>query len=275
MMTGRRRARGPCLALAAAIALAAPGCSGTTDGSPGASTGTTAVAERKLTEEQRVTFSRVLQRNFEGKGATIDVRIPSSAVSMRVEMDWATTTGHGTIDNNGSPAEVYWTDLEVLDGTVDGLTEEMAKAGRPGVRFVSRQLDPTYSILDSVTSLLNALASETRENPVALQDQDLAYQGTRDLDGKAVDVYRFGRRVTYLVEPDTGLLAGVDATFATFNGVVEVRIRDRGDQAVRGPKTAEVVAGRDIPDLYKQLTGKALPGAAAGSTLAPPPSEAN
>ena len=255
---------------AALLPVAALGCSGAKDAGPGSAPGTTQFAERKLTEEQRVTFSRLLQRNFEGKGAQLDVRLPTSSVSMRVEMDWTTTTGHGVIDNNGSPSEVYWTDAELLDGTVEGLTDEMKKLGRPDVRFVSRPLDPTYAIIDGVTSLLNALASEQRENPVALQDQDIAYQGTRTVDGKTLDVYRFGRRVTYLVEPDTGLLAGVDATFASFNGVVEVRIRERGDQVVRGPKTAEVVLGTEIADVYKRLTGKALPGV-PGTTTPPAP----
>ena len=273
-MTRSARARVAAIALVLAVGVGttAAGCAGSKDDG-GAATGTTAPSgERKLTEEQRVQFSQILVKNHDAKGATIDVTLQPTGATMRVEIDWDTGLAHGTIDNDGQKTEIYWSTDELLDGTVEGLTAELDKAGEPGVRFVSRPLDPTYSQLDSLASLLNALSATQRENPVALQDQDIAYLGAREVDGRSVDVYRFGKRVTYLVDPATGEMVGIDATFASFPGTAEIRVRERGPQTVRGPKTAEVVDGAAIADLYQRLVGKPLPSGAlpgTSTTIAP------
>jgi len=236
----------------------------------------TTIAERPLTEEQRIVVSRLLQRNYEALGTTFTVRLPDGSATMRAEVEWAKGRGHATVVNDGVTSELFWTGTEMLDGTIPGLAEALAASGHPSGRFVSRQVEPTYSLLDIVVSILSGLGSETRDNPVALQDQDLAYQGQRNLDGRLVDVFRFGKRTYYLVDAATGEMVGLDATLASVDGIVEVRIVANAAVTVKGPKRDEVVAGVDVADLYRNLTGKDLPGVTTpqpqgtNSTFGPP-----
>lgn len=277
-MTRRTRAAVAVGAVGAAMAMAAgtAACSSTGGGpaaNPGSSTAPAAPPGSgvKLTEEQRVTLSRLLQRNYDAQGGELTVTLPGGTARMDAQVDWVRGIGHATVDNAGTTSEFTWTSDEVVDGTITGLADAMAAAGHPGVRFVARPLDPTYSVLDQIAAVVLSLASETRDNPVALADQDIGYLGRRTLDGREVDTYRFGQRTTYLVDPATGTLVGVDALLASVEGLVEVRVKSTGTQIVRGPRSVEVIAGAEVPDLYRQLTGKPLPQVTSTTSMSRQP----
>lgn len=233
---------------------------------PATTVATPPPTELELTEEQRRVLSLVLEKNFEAGGAAISVVLPGGASEMTAEVDWTRHFGHAVAVNDGRTVEFYFGPDHVLDGTVPDLTEALAANGIDGVRFVERALDPAYSTIDLISVFVLGLASEQRENPVGLADQDISYGGRRETQGRSVDVYRFADNVTYLVAVDDGTLVGVDASFKAIGGVVELRVTSLGPREVPGPHPVEVIAGTEISGLYRKLVGKPLPSSATTPT---------
>jgi hypothetical protein len=261
------------------VLLSVVGCGSSTPGD--VSSNSSVPAGKPLTLAQAEVLASVLTKNFDEGGALFTVAGRSNAqtgFTLNGSIDYTT----GTNDTKGTkgvaqatlritsegkePAdsELLWTKQEVLE-QIPGLTEAVAAKGVPDVKFVSRPLT-TSSPLDVVLNLLLGTASQQRENPALIQqgtDQGTsAFLRTDILRNTPVDVYRFGKKTTYWVGHDDGVLMRFEAILAIAPGVTVIDFLEHKPVSIPGPKANEVVFASEIPDVMKSLTGNTIPPAA-------------
>lgn len=269
-----------------AVLLAASGCGSSTP--KDASSTPSIPAGKPLTLAQAETLAGVLTKNYDAGGAVFSVTVPYSpqtTYSLNGSIDYTKDTGgpngaKGTkgvaqatlriTSNSGkdtADSALLWTKNEVIE-ELPGLTEAVAAKGRQGVKFVSRPLT-TSSPQDVVLNLLLGTASEQRENPALIQQGteqgDSAFLRTDTLRNTPVDVYRFGKRTTYWVGHEDGVLMRLEATLAIAPGVTVIDFLEHKPVSIPGPTTAEVILASDIPDIMKALTDNTI------APAAPPP----
>jgi hypothetical protein len=245
-------------------------------------------AGKPLTLAQAEVLAGVLTKNYDAGGAVFSVTVPYSpqtTYSLSGSIDYTKDTGgpQGTKGTKGvgqatlritsnsgkdtADSALLWTKNEVIE-ELPGLTEAVAAKGRPGVKFISRPLT-TSSPQDVVLNLLLGTASEQRENPALIQQGteqgDSAFLRTDTLRNTPVDVYRFGKRTTYWVGHDDGILMRLEATLAIAPGVTVIDFLEHKAVSIPGPTTAEVILASDIPDIMKTLTDNTI------APAAPPP----
>jgi hypothetical protein len=256
------------------VLLSASGCSSS---KPKDATGNASLPVGKpLTLAQAEVLSGVLTTNYEAGGAVFSVTVPYSPQTtyvMNGSIDYTKGVAQSTlrITSNGgkdtADSELLWTKQEVLE-QLPGLTEAVAAKGRPGVKYVSRPLT-TSSPQDVVLNLLLGTASQQRENPALIQQGteqgDSAFLRTDTLRNTPVDVYRFGKKTTYWVGRDDGVLMRFEATLAIAPGVTVIDFLEHKPVSIPGPATSEVILATDIPDIMKALTGNTI------APAAPPP----
>ena len=149
------------------------------------------------------------------------------------------------------------------DGGIAGLPAAMAARGQPAVRWVARPLSPDSRVpLEVVLNVVLRLASDQRENPLLLRQRDTAFLCEEQVDGIAVNVYRFGARTVYWVDQQSGRLRKVAARLEVANGVTEIVLHDHRALTVLLPTATEVVAAETIPDVLARLEAPAaaVPG---------------
>ncbi len=219
-------------AITAAVALV-PACrSGPeTNATPG-SVASTAVPPRGavLTDDQASALSRVLFRNFEAGGATIDADIPFSKAArfvLHAEMDWTDPKGRGTLEtiySDGRPPEhqeVAWTTKQV--GISSG-----------GDMWQQRLLDPRQHPLDQILAIINSLAAQQRDNPVLIRQGPARYLGPDVVNGLPVDKFAYGERTIWYVD-SRGELVRVEVSTPSSAGAVGIDIRAPGPRVVHLP----------------------------------------
>jgi hypothetical protein len=233
-----------------------------------ASSSSSVPAGKPLTLAQAETLSGVLTKNFEAGGAVFTVTVPYSPQTtymLNGSIDYTKGTGQSTLSITSAgtaPAssELLWTKQEVIE-QIPGLTEAMAAKGRPGVTFVSRPLT-TSSPQDVVLNLLLGTASQQRENPALIQQGttqgEAAFLRTDNVRNTPVDVYRFGKKTTYWVGHDDGVLMRFEATLAIAPGVTVIDFLEHKPVSIPGPTVSEVVLASEIPDVMKSLTGNTI-----------------
>jgi hypothetical protein len=227
---------------------------------------------KPLTLAQAEVLASVLTKNFDEGGAVFTVTVPYGAqttYTLNGSIDYTKGTAQSTLritseGNDQADSELVWTKHEVLE-QIPGLTEAVAAKGLPGVTFVSRPLT-TSSPQDVVLNLLLGTASQQRENPALIQQGtaqgDSAFLRTDTLRNTPVDVYRFGKKTTYWVGHDDGLLMRFEANLAIAPGVTVIDFLEHKPVSIPGPKASEVVFASEIPDIMKSLTGNTIPPAA-------------
>jgi hypothetical protein len=253
------------------ILLTAPGC---TSSKP--KDASSVPVGKPLTLAQAETLAGVLTKNYDAGGAVFSVTVPYSpqtTYTLNGTIDYTKGVAQSTlsiVSNGGkdkADSELLWTKQEVLE-QLPGLTEAVAANGRAGVKFVSRPLT-TSSPQDVVLNLLLGTASQQRENPALIQQGteqgDSAFLRTDTLRNTPVDVYRFGKKTTYWVGRDDGVLMRFEATLAIAPGVTVIDFLEHKAVSIPGPTTSEVILATDIPDIMKTLTGNTV------APSAPPP----
>jgi hypothetical protein len=198
----------------------------------------------------------VLHRNLESGGAHFEATamIDGAAVSLRGVVSWTAHAGSAALQVGSIPPyEVRWT-ADAVFRAVPGLAERMAAAGHPGVRWVVLPADPQGRRLDVVIGLLVGLASTTPDNPVNMQQQpDVEWLRSGTVDGDEVDVFRKGRIELSIARSDA-MLRRLLAQLAFTDGPLQVDVSDFGSQPFAIPPSDEIIDGRQIPDVYAELT---------------------
>jgi hypothetical protein len=214
----------------------------------------------RLTTAQALTLSRMLIKNEEAKGAVAKIEVPfgtAARFTLTGPVDWAGDRGSFVLaakrsDDVAVPdSTVIWDRGAVLTEPA-GLEEAMAAKGRPGVKFAARAMDPSKVALDQVITFVGSLAVDRAENPILLRQGDTAFLGAKVVDGVTLDGYRFGK-TRYYINPSTGLLQRVEATFARYQEPVIITLSNHGPQTITVPSADAVVDAATIPDVMASL----------------------
>lgn len=227
-------ARGALVALACTAALAA-GCGGSDDDGGDAGTGTTATTTastaqgRPVSDEQALVLARLLQQNWQRGGATFTGTVPVSGVDVDLDgrVDFRSGRGDATLtDPQGQTRRYVWTRRSVQAQEAPGAR-----------RYVEQAPDADGDPVHAAIAFLNLLSAETIDNTANIKDQDARFLGAEGLDGRAVDVYRYGLngRTTYWVGHGDGLLRQAQATFPD-DSVLTVRLTGHRPVRVRLPR---------------------------------------
>lgn len=227
-------------------------CGGSTTGAKS----TTSPAPRVITAQEASVLASVLHRNLEAAGArfTASAAIDGAPVRLDGTVSWADHAGTAMLRvGSVAPYEVRWT-ADAVFRALPGLPERLASRGRPDVRWVVLPAEPTGRRLDVVISLLLGLAATTPDNPVNLQRQpDVQALGENAIDGRAVHVFRKGRIELWIDKHDS-MLRRAMAQLAFTDSALQIDVSGFGPQPFAIPPTDEIVDGREIPDVYRELT---------------------
>lgn len=239
------------LVAAGALALAACSSGGGAD----------AARAKALGDDDAAVLSQVLSRNYDAKGATFAASLlvrDGMTLTLQGEVDWVGHRGRADVrwegnDAPGRPVEVAWAGDTVVE-RLAGLGPALAAEGAPAAVWVGRPADTANGILDRAVQFVAKLSATQRDNPVLLQQGGKgAWVRTEKLDGAPVDVYRYGDATLFWVRVDDRRLVRVEGTLAGFAGPLVVRVLTTGEQAVLGPKTADVALVDDVRAVYDRL----------------------
>jgi hypothetical protein len=244
----------PRLVIAAAVSAALLAGAACGRGSDGAAA--ERATPRAVTSREAGVLADVLHRNFEAGGAHFDATASIGGAPIRFQgvVNWGDHAGSGFLGIGSLPPyEVRWT-ADAVFRAVPGLPERMAAQGRPGVRWVVLPADPQNTRLDVVIAVLVGLASTTPDNPVNVQQQaDVQWLGSETVGTDQVDVFRKGRIELYVARTDS-MLRRVLAPLAFTDEQLRVDVTGFGPQPFAIPPEEQVVDGRNIPEIYTELT---------------------
>ncbi len=220
-----------------------------------------APGETRLTTAQASTFSKLLTKNRADQGASFVATVPygpAATFTISGQVDWINYAGNATLSVTRSdgqpeaPVALAW-NLQQMVQQIEGLEAAMEAKGRSGVRFTTRQINPKTSPLDRVIVLINSMSNERPENPILLRQRtDVAFVGTADLNGTALDRYRYGN-TTYWVN-NAGSVDKLVANFKDFAGPVEIVFSEKGAKVPTIPAPESVVAAAEVQDVLDQLS---------------------
>ena len=231
-----------------------------------------------LTQAQATLLSRLLFLNYQQTGSDLHIAVPfgiGSSISIVGVIDWKLHLGQAEVivtTDNGTVADrskIWWSrpnDAQqgFIVSSLKGLTESMAKSGRPGVNFVARPVTAS-SPIDVIVRYIDALSSDQAENPLLLrQDKRSGYLGTESvavlsLDGDTAvkvdnaEVIRFGQS-RYWIDPASRRMVQVSAALAGLRSDTVFSLTQPGAKVMKFPENAEVVDATSIPEIYKELT---------------------
>ena len=184
------------------------GCGGESPPPAGAPAAATADDPgRPISEAQALTLARLLQQNWQRRGATftgeLGVRGVRMALSGRV--DFRSGRGTATLREPSAASRRYvWTRRAVY-----------AQAGPGSDRYVVQAPNAEGDPVHSGIAMINLLSAETIDNTANLKDQGARFLRSEKLGNAEVDVYRYRAdgATTYWVNRDDGLLHQLEAKF--------------------------------------------------------------
>ena len=210
---------------------------------------------RPITEDEADLLSEVFFTNYENGGSdfVLNALLPDgSTVVMTGEVDFVGGAGIAGVSATGPDAavtEVAWGGDQVLERMpeVSAISEA---AGQGPIDYVAHLADPEQRSLDSLIAVVAALASESRENPLLLQQNGVELERHDILAGTPVDVFLYGDRTRLWVQTGTSTLKRFEGNNAPGTRPVLVDLSGPGARELTLPAGAVVVDESQLEDLF-------------------------
>ena len=201
---------------------------------------------RPITEDEADLLSEVFFTNYENGGSdfTLNALLPDgSTVVMTGEVDFVGGAGIADVSATGPDAavtEIAWGGDQVLERMpeVSAISEA---AGQGPIDYVAHTADPEQRTLDSLIAVVAALASESRENPLLLQQNGVQLERHDTLANTPVDVFLYGDRTRLWVESGTSTLKRFEGNNTQGTRPVIVDLSDPGTRELKLPAGVVVV----------------------------------
>jgi len=210
---------------------------------------------RALTTADASLLADALFSNYDHGGASFRIVVQVGAaktITMEGQVDWKGHAGHATVVGQGTEQgvrEVYWNETTVLERR-DDLDVILAETGRGAIRFVARPVDTTR-YLDEVIGTVAGLASEQRDNPQLIQqNEDSEFVREDILRDVPTNVLRYGALTTYWLAKDDGRMLRLEGNNSLGTRPLVCEILTLGPQTIQGPRVDEVVDVADIQAIY-------------------------
>jgi hypothetical protein len=206
------------------------------------------------------TLARLLQRNFQRGGADFVATAPyggDAVLTVTGVVDFRGSAGRArvAIDRGDRAADrtaqVAFTADDVWIGEAPGLTEGLAAAGLPEVRWLRRPLGPdgTAELLDVVLRVVLNLGSAPADDPRSFVERDWTWQGRRSIDGRLTTVFADPAARTVAVDAADDLLLQYATPLPGESFEVTVTLAGHGRRSVERPDAASSAAAADHPEL--------------------------
>jgi hypothetical protein len=241
-----RRSRRAGLSLAVLAVLALVGCAGED-------------LPRIVTDHEADILSEVFFTNNENGGAsfTLNAALPDgSTVTMQGDVDFANDAGLADVVATGALAgttQVAWGG-DVVFERQPALSEQSELAGLGPIDYVTHIADPEQRTLDSLIAIVAALASESRENPLLLQQNGVQLERRDTLGTTPVEVFLYGDRTRLWVEDGTPHLLRFEGNNTNGNRPVVVDLTNPGPRELVLPEGAVVLDESELEAHFAQAS---------------------
>jgi hypothetical protein len=233
-------------ALAATLALALGACSGEE-------------LPRVVTDDEADILSEVFFTNNENGGSSFTLNAAladGSTVTMVGDVDFANGAGLADVVATGALAgttQVGWGGDLVFERK-PAVSEQSELAGLGPIDYVTHLADPEQRTLDSLVAVVAALASESRENPLLLQQNGVQLERRDTLGSTPVEVFLYGDRTRLWVEEGTSHMLRFEGNNSTGNRPVIVDLTDPGPRELVLPEGAVVLDESELEAHFAQAS---------------------
>ena len=235
----------------AVLPVAIAGCGG----SDTAAT-STALPGRPLTRQEADLLAGVLYRNYQqgmGHFQAASIAGPQGGTMTLVgDVDYRNHQGHARVYAPGGKdrvQEVLWDRSVVLEYR-PGLVKAMQKV-KPHAVLVARVPDRQHRRLDQVIEVVTALAAPKRENPQLIRQRlQSRFIRTDTLNGRQVDVLRYGPLTTVWVDPKTGTMLRFESSNKDKTAPIVVDLAKTSAKGIQPPPPGAVVTAAELGDLW-------------------------
>ena len=247
MKRSARSARHVRLAVALAT-LAVAGCGG--------ESATPTPTSAPLSSEQAARLADVLFDDLASGGARFVVSargIDGETMTLTGVVDWAGHVGRADVVATGLEDdldEIVWTETVILERR-PALLARLADEEGLAFDYVARAPGPATRMVDRIVAVIAALAGEQRDNPLLIQQaQGSASFGTSTLNGRDVEVLRYGSENRYWLDLATGDLVRFEQPPSADRDAFVIDLIERGPQSVTLPAIDATIPATDIPERY-------------------------
>lgn len=241
-----RSARLAAVALAAVAVLALSACGGED-------------LPRPVTDEEADVLSEVFFTNFDEGGSdfTLNAALPDgSTVTMVGEVDFANGAGLADVVATGAYAgttQVAWAGDLVFERQ-PALSEQSQVAGLGPIDYVTHVADPEKHTMDALVAVVAALASESRENPLLLQQNGVQLERRDTLGTTPVEVFLYGDRTRIWVEEGTPHLMRFEGNNSSGNRPLVVDLTNPGPRELALPPGSVVLDEGELETHFAQAS---------------------
>ena len=247
-----RRRRCAVAALVVSCVVGLVSCGNDDEGSP---------EPRPLTVEEATRLAEVQFDNYDTGGARFEVATTFTATNDTLYMsgvvDWKNHEGRAEVRATGAEAgitEVWWNENVVLERR-PSLDPVLAGLGYESVRYLARPPATSTRQIDRAIAIVMALASEERQNPVLIQQEEgSAFVREDALRESDVEVLRYGQRNQYWLNLVDATLMRFDGNSASGSAPIVVDLLQRGTQEIPRPQNAEVLSIDAVPEIYESIS---------------------
>lgn len=214
---------------------------------------------RVVTDDEADILSEVFFTNNENGGASFTLNAAladGSTVTLVGDVDFADGAGLADVVATGSLAgttQVGWGGDVVFEHQ-PALSEQSELAGLGSIDYVTHVADPEQRTLDSLIAVVAALASESRENPLLLQQNGVQLERRDTLGTTPVEVFLYGDRTRLWVEEGTPHLLRFEGNNSTGNRPVVVDLSDPGPRELVLPEGAVVLDETELDAHFAQAS---------------------
>jgi hypothetical protein len=214
---------------------------------------------RVVTDDEADILSEVFFTNYENGGSSFTLNAAladGSTVTMVGDVDFANGAGLADVVATGALAgttQVGWGGDFVFEHQ-PALSEQSELAGLGPIDYVSHLAEPEQRTLDSLMAVVAALASESRENPLLLQQNGVQLERRDTLGTIPAEVFLYGDRTRLWVEEGTPHLLRFEGNNSTGNRPVVVDLSDPGPREVVLPPGAVVLDESELEAHFAQAS---------------------
>ena len=214
-----------------------------------------------LTVDQATRMAEVQFDNYDTGGARFEVATTFTATNDTLYLsgvvDWKNHEGRAQVRASGAEAgitEVWWNQTVLLERR-PSLDAVLAGLGYDSVRYLARPPATSTRQIDRAIAIVMALASEERQNPVLIQQEEgSAYVRNDTLREQGVEVLRYGQRNQYWLNLDDATLMRFDGNSENGSAPIVVDLLERGMQEIPRPDDAEVLPIEAVPEIAESLS---------------------
>jgi len=216
-----------------------------------------------VTSQEAQVLSQVLYDDRQQGGADFELSAPyaeGAVLTLTGEVDFSRGIGRAqavTSYTNGQADEtrtLFFTETDLWQGGVPGLTDTLTAAGLPAATYVRRPISTTSSsgnasLLDVLVQMVTRLSARSADDPRSFAAYTWA--GTESVNGQLASLFRSGTGAQIAVAAESKLLVQYATPLQDFT--VTITLADHGDREIPLPADSDTVDVTSHPEIASAL----------------------